>query len=364
LDGNKKSPYEKNELEYCDIEKKNSKENKRERRMTRFAIVTTTIYVPKLLEKYAQNSRFYCHDDVCFVVVGDKKTPANVGQYCQDLEQKYGYKIINMDVDGQIEYLKQFPKLGEHLPWNSIQRRNIGSIVAYQGQADVIVTIDDDNLITNQDFLGPKGHGIVGQVTTVPTYDSSTGWLNVCEFLEEEQDIKFYHRGYPIDEKKFRFAPNIDVVIHNSDSVKAKRFAIECKFTEAYSLQRHQGIKPEYIDLNEIWNDIPAIYDLAKSLCPDDEKFFHLHPAQLIKHILGLKKRFGKEGFRLLYLWYDVLGEEGAIHRKEIEAFSEVTRSDCIKFHALSYQELIMKLSNEYRSDHRKYIRYLSDRYL
>jgi len=169
---------------------------------------------------------------------------------------------------------------------------------------------------------------------------------------------------YPIDEKKFRFAPNIDVVICNSDSAKVKRFAIECKFTEAYTSRGHFGIKQKYINLDEIWKDIPSIYDLAKSLCPDDNKFLYLHSAQLVKHILGLKKEFGKEGFRLLYLWYDVLGKEGAIHRKEIEAFSEVVRSDDVKFHALSYQELIMKLSNEYRSDHGKYIKYISGRYL
>ena len=164
--------------------------------------------------------------------------------------------------------------------------------------------------------------------------------------------------------KKFRFAPNIDVVICNSDSAKVKRFAIECKFTEAYTSRGHLGIKHKYINFNEIWKDIPSIYDLAKSLCPDDNKFLYLHSAQLVKHILGLKKEFGKEGFRLLYLWYDVLGEEGAIHRKEIEAFSEVVRSNDVKFHALSYQELIVKLSNEYRSNHGKYIKYISGRYL
>lgn len=52
------------------------------------------------------------------------------------------------------------------------------------------------------------------------------------------------------------------------------------------------------------------------------------------------------------------------MHRKEIETFSEVVKSDGIKFHALSYQDLIIKLSNEYRSEHKKYIRYISKRYL
>ena len=187
-----------------------------------------------------------------------------------------------------------------------------------------------------------------------------------CGFCRKGSNVSrkiVFEDKCPID-NKFRFAPNIDVVIYNSDSSKLKRFAIECKFSEAYISRRHPGIKLQYISLGEIWKDIPSIYNLAESICPDDKKFLYLHPAQLIKHILGLKKAFGKEGFRLLYLWYDVLGEEGTVHRKEIEAFSDLARSDGVKFHALSYQELIAKLSNEYRSDHEKYIKYISGRYL
>ena len=93
-------------------------------------------------------------------------------------------------------------------------------------------------------------------------------------------------------------------------------------------------------------------------------RFLYLHPAQSVKHILGLKNEFGKEGFRLLYLWYDVLGEEGSVHRKEIKTFSEVVKSNGVKFHALSYQELIVKLSNEYKTEHGEYISYIRDRYL
>jgi len=230
-----------------------------------------------------------------------------------------------------------------------------GEIIGSQDSPDKIQAVHSSSALSVNIFQYWQ------KIDQVPLIASACGFCRKGNNISKK--IVFEHK-YPIDEKKFRFAPNIDVVIHNSDSVKVKLFAIECKFTEAYSLQRHQGIKPEYIGLNEIWNDIPAIYDLAKSLCPDDERFFHLHPAQLIKHILGLKKGFGKEGFRLLYLWYDVLGEEGAIHKKEIEAFSEVVRSDGVKFHALSYQELIVKLCNEYRLDHGEYIKYLSDRYL
>ena len=168
---------------------------------------------------------------------------------------------------------------------------------------------------------------------------------------------------YPID-KSFQYHPNIDVVIHNSDSAKYKRFAIECKFSEAYTSQGDHGLKRKYLDLKEVWNDIPNLHDFSGKLCPDDNFFKYLHPAQLIKHILGLKTAFGKKEFRLLYLWYDVLGEEGSIHQKEIDRFIQVARSDNVKIHALSYQDLIFEVSAEYRSNHEKYVKYITERYL
>jgi len=73
---------------------------------------------------------------------------------------------------------------------------------------------------------------------------------------------------------------------------------------------------------------------------------------------------FDKDGFRLLYLWYDVLGKEGAIHQDEIKAFAGIAKADGIYFKAMSYQELILLLSRKYRQEHEEYVRYLSERYL
>ena len=167
--------------------------------MTRFGILTTTINLPTLLEKYALNFKYYKHKDVFFVVIGDKKTPDTVSSFCQNLEAIYGFKVIYQNVDDQIKYLERFPKLAEHIPWNSIQRRNVGLLLAYEENADVIVTIDDDNLITNQDFLGFYGLGLVGTESRISAFESSSGWINVCDFLEEDKNIRFYHRGYPLD---------------------------------------------------------------------------------------------------------------------------------------------------------------------
>lgn len=186
-----------------------------------------------------------------------------------------------------------------------------------------------------------------------------------CRFCyrstEISENIEFEAK-YPIDEK-FRFPPNIDVVINNKPDSRYKVYAIECKFTEAYGGYTHSGIKEKYLDL-DIWEEIPKLHELAKSISPNDDLFDYLHAAQLIKHILGLKRAFGKTGFRLLYLWYDALGYEGAKHREEIHEFFEEAKADNIAIHELSYQELIAKLADEYREVHEEYIEYITSRYL
>jgi hypothetical protein len=168
---------------------------------------------------------------------------------------------------------------------------------------------------------------------------------------------------YPIS-GKFPRSPNIDVVITNSPKSRFKVFAIECKFSEAYSSQKHFGIDPKYIELDTIWDDIPNLYKFAKTISPDDNRFIHLHPAQLIKHILGLKEKFGKNKFRLLYLWYDTIGPESATHHREINEFIKITKADGVYFHAISYQDLIIKLSKDYWDIHKNYSDYIIGRYL
>jgi len=163
------------------------------------------------------------------------------------------------------------------------------------------------------------------------------------------------------DKSIFPYSPNIDVVI---DGLHPLVYAIESKFTEPYNSRKHEGISQKYIDNASFWNGLSNLYELAKEICPDNNKFHYLDAAQLIKHILGLKKKHNKNGFRLLYLWYDVIGEEGVEHRKEIEQFAEIVKKDNIKFSHITYQEVIMKLSKEFYSGNENYCDYLIERYL
>jgi hypothetical protein len=184
-----------------------------------------------------------------------------------------------------------------------------------------------------------------------------------CNNVNDYSSSIVFEEKYPI-RSSFIVPPNIDVVIHNKDNSPFKRFAIECKFTEPYSSNPHSGLKEKYLECEDLWDDIPALHELAKEISPDDNRYKFLHTAQLIKHVLGLKAVFGKRQFKLMYLWYDAYGEEGAKHRHEVGEFSKLMRQDGIQFHSMAYQELIIILARFYRKDHDKYINYLLGRYL
>jgi hypothetical protein len=173
-----------------------------------------------------------------------------------------------------------------------------------------------------------------------------------------------FEEKYAVD-KRFSTPPNIDVVIHCKDGSRIQRYGIECKFTEAYQNRGHGGMAAKYFEESiNLWSDIPNLEKLAVSIQPDDNRFAYLHAAQLIKHALGLKRHCGKRGFRLLYLWYDALGEPGYQHRAEVQEFAAIAKADGILFHSMTYQELIVRLTKTLEPQHQEYSRYLATRYL
>jgi len=156
-------------------------------------IVTTTINVPVLLRNYAVNAMRYGHRDLDFIVIGDRKSPPETAAFCKAVDRLF--PCAYFDIPAQQEYLHGYPELWRHIRFDCIQRRNIGMLMAYRNGADVVITIDDDNFVTNQDFVGL--HGVAGSMREVSLYASTSGWLNVCEFLEADDAVRFYHRGYP-----------------------------------------------------------------------------------------------------------------------------------------------------------------------
>jgi hypothetical protein len=155
-------------------------------------IVTTTINIPVLLRAYAENARRYGHEALDFIVIGDRKSPAGTAEFCKSIPY---YPCQYLDIATQESALRRFPKLWQHLRFDSIQRRNIGMLLAYEGGAEVVITIDDDNFVVDYDFVGL--HGIAGSIRELAAYGSTSGWFNVCSVLEADGGAEFYHRGFP-----------------------------------------------------------------------------------------------------------------------------------------------------------------------
>lgn len=181
--------------------------------------------------------------------------------------------------------------------------------------------------------------------------------VQVSSVKREEVKIEFEKKiRISNDLSKFKFSPNIDVVVNN-------QFAIESKFTEPYK-GRKKGISEKYTLENEIWKGLEFIYELANELHPNNERYNYLDAAQLIKHILGLKVQNKNKKFTLLYLWYDTLGNDGALHQSEIEDFAKIAKLDNIKFKHISYQKFISNLMANYYYEHKEYCNYITKRYL
>ena len=159
----------------------------------KIACVTTTINVPRVLALYAK-----CNPDVCFFVVVDKKTPEEAVAFCDN-------NIANLQVVS-IKAQEKW-KCSELIGWNCIQRRNIGFLEALKWDADVVVSIDDDNVPISADYFEDfeSGLGWVFNKRLPPNSfyypdnwagmqaTSPSGWFDVGELLQPRAP----HRGFP-----------------------------------------------------------------------------------------------------------------------------------------------------------------------
>lgn len=163
----------------------------------RFAVVLTTINVPALLEDYLAD--FAAHGRSAeVIVIADEQTPPEAARRVAELARR-GFAVELFDLAQQREELARFDGLDRLLPVRSIQRRNVGYLIAYERGAEVIVSLDDDNFLVERDYLG--GHAHVGERCTLPSAASSNGWLNICDWLETAPPRRFYHRGFPVSRR-------------------------------------------------------------------------------------------------------------------------------------------------------------------
>jgi Reversibly glycosylated polypeptide len=101
------------------------------------ALILTTINIPTVLSLYR------AHDpDVRFFVAVDKKTPPEAWSFLEQFEN------LELVYGGAGQYA-----CSDLIGWNQIARRNIALLEALEWGADVIVSIDDDNIPLDPDYF-------------------------------------------------------------------------------------------------------------------------------------------------------------------------------------------------------------------
>ena len=95
--------------------------------MKKYIVCTSINPLTLALEKYDSLN------DWTLIVVGDQKTPID-------------YKLINGIYLSPVDQEKISKKLSDLIGWNCIQRRNFGLLHAFNLGADIVATVDDDNI--------------------------------------------------------------------------------------------------------------------------------------------------------------------------------------------------------------------------
>lgn len=152
------------------------------------ALITTTIFVPKVLERYRQLG-----PDVSIIVAGDQKTPhAETRHFVESL----GNALYLSDADQE--------KLGYEssaiIGWNKIMRRNLALLEAIRQKPEVIISIDDDNLPVGDDYFtsfdkvfNAPYSGISASNCQLPG-----GWFNIGTMLLPN----VFHRGFSYEQRQ------------------------------------------------------------------------------------------------------------------------------------------------------------------
>jgi len=138
-------------------------------------IITTTINSPT-----EATLKFLDKKDWTLVVVGDLKTPH---------EEYLSLDCVYLSPKDQENISIQ---LSDAIGWNSIQRRNLGFVYAYGQGADVVATVDDDNI--PYDNWGEDLY--VGKETEVDLWEAENGYFDP---LSVTNCNDLWHRGYPTE---------------------------------------------------------------------------------------------------------------------------------------------------------------------
>ena len=167
----------------------------------RVDIVATTIGSGEFLAPYADLIlRTGAADRIRLVVIPDRRTPPGFYRAVEAARRR-GVRVEAPGVDEQEELLRS---LGAEdlVPWNSDNRRNVGYLLAWMSDAELVVSIDDDNLPVADDML--EKHAIVAAGPARQEIVScDSGWFNPCRMLQlDPPAVTAFARGFPYGQRQ------------------------------------------------------------------------------------------------------------------------------------------------------------------
>jgi hypothetical protein len=155
----------------------------------RTALITTCLSPPTVLELYRQHG-----PDVGFFVAGDKG-----GDHAgiEDFANRVGGYFNYLDPSAQSLW-----KCSELIPWNCVQRRAIATLEACRWGADIIVSVDTDDLPIALDHFDQIADGIEHKFNGIELR-TQNGWVDPGWLIEPATS----HRGMPIRLERFYAHP-------------------------------------------------------------------------------------------------------------------------------------------------------------
>jgi hypothetical protein len=139
-------------------------------------------------------------------------------------------------------------------------------------------------------------------------------------------------------------APAVDLLL-KPPRAGATAIAVEAKFCEPYDGKPRPPLPAGYVKRLDLLDGWPRLARLARALgSPEAPAFRHLHASQTLRQVMGLRRHFGRAGFALVHLWYDIEGEAGRAYEAELDEFRWKARQDGVAFSSLSWQQLFEKV--------------------
>lgn len=134
---------------------------------------------------------------VRFVVIADRRTPAEFWE-ARARARDAGLDVLAPTVAEQDELLR---RLGapELVPYDSDNRRNIGYLLSWLSGADLLISVDDDNVPSGGGFV-EEHLVVVAGPHEVEQVDAPGGWWNPCERLRV-RPMMVYPRGFPYSQR-------------------------------------------------------------------------------------------------------------------------------------------------------------------